>query len=539
MSAANIVDELVAATGRYDRRAAEAFSLALMQHARQADVVDESDAKRALRALRNKRHFDLLQQVADALIQAGQDAPIVQKLYAQALLDRGAITAAITFLQRMEGECRHDLIEYDEALGLLGRAYKQSYVDGHGLSLTRRRRLITKAVGYYYGVYRTNRQAFYQGINAVAVLARGEADQLALNGLPDYRELAVAILGDIGKLEQPAYWDCATAAEASVALALAAAEPAVAEQHWTDAVCWIDRYLQSEWTDAFEVGSTLRQFTEVWRLDTKGDAAHGVVEVLRSALLAREGGSVEVRVDAGQETRSVDESMLQRVLGEDRYKTLKWYRTGLDRSRAVARLGLDSSRGLGTGFLVRGQDFHPAFTDRQLLVTNAHVLSPAGAQTLHQDDAVVSFESLDGGDQSYSIAEILFSSPPDQLDVTIALLDATVEDVVLPPVAPALPVKDQPTRLYVIGHPHGGTLSFSIDDNLMLDYDERFVHYLSPTDPGSSGSPVFNRIWSLVALHHAGGTDMRKLHGQAGTYPANEGIALKTIVAAFRNARGD
>ncbi|HYI10870.1 MAG TPA: serine protease [Thermoanaerobaculia bacterium] len=538
MSSRSIVDSLVDATERYDRRAAEAHALALMQHARTADTVPEKDAKDALRSLRNKRYFDLLQQVADALIQAGQAAPSVRKLYAQALIDRGAITAATTFLQSMEKECRYHPTEYDEALALLGRAYKQSYVDGHGMSLTRRQGLLEKAVGHYYAVYRSNPRAFYQGINVVALLARASEDNVSVHGLPDSGEIAAAILTDIEKLKQPENWDYAVAAEASIALALSN-DPAHAKRHWAAAVEWIDLYLQSGNTDAFEVASTLRQFTEVWRLDTRGDAARGIVEVLRSALLTREGGRIDVQASAPQETTAVDESMLQRVLGADRYQTLNWYRTGLDRSRAVARLGLDQTKGLGTGFLVHGEAFHASQAGRQLLITNAHVLSPNGAQTLHQDDAIVSFESLDGGQQAYTIAEILYSSPPDQLDATVALLDRPVDGVSLPPVAPALPTKASPTRLYVIGHPHGGTLSFSIDDNLLLDYDERFVHYRSPTDPGSSGSPVFNRIWSLVALHHAGGMDMRKLNNEPGTYPANEGIALKTIIQAFRESRGN
>ncbi len=35
----------------------------------------------------------------------------------------------------------------------------------------------------------------------------------------------------------------------------------------------------------------------------------------------------------------------------------------------------------------------------------------------------------------------------------------------------------------------------------MLD---NFVHYRTDTSPGSSGSPVFNDQWEIVALHHSG-----------------------------------
>jgi V8-like Glu-specific endopeptidase len=56
------------------------------------------------------------------------------------------------------------------------------------------------------------------------------------------------------------------------------------------------------------------------------------------------------------------------------------------------------------------------------------------------------------------------------------------------------------------------------------------VHYRTPTEPGNSGSPVFDDLWRLVAFHHAGKSDMRKLNGKPGTYEANEGINILAIV---------
>ena len=79
-----------------------------------------------------------------------------------------------------------------------------------------------------------------------------------------------------------------------------------------------------------------------------------------------------------------------------------------------------------------------------------------------------------------------------------------------------------------------GDLSFSLHDNEMLDNDDRVVHYRTPTDPGSSGSPVFNNQWNLIGLHHAGSREMRKLGGKDGTYEANEGIWIVPIVKAIR-----
>jgi len=99
------------------------------------------------------------------------------------------------------------------------------------------------------------------------------------------------------------------------------------------------------------------------------------------------------------------------------------------------------------------------------------------------------------------------------------------------PVADTLPTVNSGQRLYVIGHPRGGGLMFSMQDNRLIDYgapSDFRVHYRTPTEPGSSGSPVFNGGWELVALHHAGSATMNRIHGP-GTYEANEGIWIQSI----------
>jgi V8-like Glu-specific endopeptidase len=63
------------------------------------------------------------------------------------------------------------------------------------------------------------------------------------------------------------------------------------------------------------------------------------------------------------------------------------------------------------------------------------------------------------------------------------------------------------------------------------------VHYKAPTEPGSSGSPVFDaKLWQVIALHHRGGKKgMPMLNGKAGTYAANEGIAIQSIVTMLKS----
>ena len=83
--------------------------------------------------------------------------------------------------------------------------------------------------------------------------------------------------------------------------------------------------------------------------------------------------------------------------------------------------------------------------------------------------------------------------------------------------------------MYIIGHPDGMRLQFSMKDNALIDANGPFIHYRAPTMGGCSGSPVFNEEWELIGLHHAGGFDIPTLTGE-GTHDANEGITMQAIL---------
>ncbi len=56
------------------------------------------------------------------------------------------------------------------------------------------------------------------------------------------------------------------------------------------------------------------------------------------------------------------------------------------------------------------------------------------------------------------------------------------------------------------------------------------VQYLTDTLPGSSGSPVFDTDWNLIALHHSGGWLTEPNAATKSTYYRNEGIAIDSII---------
>ncbi len=169
------------------------------------------------------------------------------------------------------------------------------------------------------------------------------------------------------------------------------------------------------------------------------------------------------------------------------------------------------------------------------MITNAHVIGPATPdrypESLRPEDATIHFQIQDW---KIPAGKVEFHSPVNDLDATLLQLPNLPSGADALPLEPTvLEVADPPQRLYIIGYPGGRDLEFSLQDNHLLAASERLIHYRTPSEGGSSGSPVFGpNGWKVVALHHAGRKDMPRLDGQPGTYEANEGIAL----AALRKA---
>jgi hypothetical protein len=508
------------------------------------EAIDANTARKILSTLRRKSYFGLMESVAEALHFTGQDDAQVRRQYAQALIDQGKLTGASYVLEgladRTEGR---DPEENAEARGLQGRLFKQLYINGAARDPLHQRYL-QQAVAKYLGVYLSAPQKFlWQGVNALALTARAAKDEVPLEHAPDSGALAREILATVEALEKPTAWDFATAAEASLALG---------EEE--DTLLWLSRYLKKKddhgaWeADAFELASTRRQLKEVWGLTIEEPPGSLLLPLLEAALLKRSGGRVDLassevrptlqKIEKTEERASAS-LQFEKILGKEGVVSLSWYKTGLDRTQSVAKVLNKLEEGFGTGFLVRGGDLVPAFGDEVLLLTNAHVMSDNAAVqgqygSLDPADAQIIFENFEAAAQKkYRVAKLLFTSPPTELDATLLRLDPPPPPCATYPVGKRLPALDGTQKVYVIGHPRGGGLSISLNDNLLLDWDDQKIHYRAPTEGGSSGSPVFNQQWDLIGLHHAGSMNLPKLKGQEGTYPANEGIWIQRIIKAL------
>jgi len=534
--AAGFNRELAAAVDTYDRTRVGELCDRLIQHLRVSDVRYSATAGRALlRQLRRKRLFGLVTRTAEALLQSGQRDPAIRCEYAHALTDQDMPTAAVEILMSLVNESIDPVIRA-EAEGMLARAYKDMCLQAAAPGTGRHRDLLAVAIATYAGPYRTDPGGCaWHGINAAALIRYAERHALDIDAGLDAGQVAGRVLADVQDRSldpeaAPGPWEAALAAESNLVLG----RP-------DEAVRWMQRYAVDGRVDAFELTSTLRQLTEVWQLDATSEPGCRLLPILRAQSLTRqEGASLNLAPqDSGSVARSDPDAAFERVLGDAGLVTHSWYRRGLIRSRAVALVRHSSGRAVGTGFLIRAGDLKDRWSDLgTVLITNSHVISPepASEDTLRPEQARIAFQvaAADGvAPPEVSVEVALWSSPPRQLDCTLVRLATSTEDIEPCPITPFRPRLDGKQRVYVIGHPEGRELSYSIDDNLLLDQDERVIHYRAPTEHGSSGSPVFNRDWEVIGLHHAGRNDMPRLHGEPGSYPANEGIWIQAIRRAI------
>lgn len=474
-------------------------------------------------ALRAQRLFGTIVALADSAAWRNVTSPRLDRILGQALIEEGRFDAARSLLRAIG-----DPVEALEARGLLGRIDKQLYVNEASVRGIGDPSLLTGAIDAYLGAYEGDRsRPVWHGVNAVALLCRAQRDGVAHARLGDARKLARAILRAVGAGYEPggtSFWNLATAAEAELAL-----------DELDRAELWLHRYAAADDVEPFALASTIRQLQEVWGLRDDEAPGRRLLPPLKRAL-ARDGHQALI---APENVQTVTTATLEKVFGDTGFVSPEKLKLGLKRCEAVGRVEELTGEGFGTGFAIPGASLKKSWGKAFVFVTNAHVLSLTDPNASPPAKARVTFHALrDGKGKPFStrFGEILATSPSDRLDFTILALKAQPKGIEPIPVADALPAPGSGQRLYAIGHPRGGSLMFSLQDNRLLDHgapgDHR-VHYRTPTEPGSSGSPIFDASWDLVALHHAGSATMRKIRGE-GTYEANEGIWIGKIRQALR-----
>ena len=498
-------------------------------------------AKRLVEELRDLRDFDTMGRLAEAVSRRDPRDPKNRRLYAQCLIETGKATVAVDVLKALVQRLPKGHPEHAEATGLLGRAFKQIFFDADDKRGEEAREALRQAIATYRKPYEETPANTWHGVNLLALLTRARDLKLRVAPGLDPREVSRRIVKRLAETPEGERdpWYLPTLAEASLG-----------QGDWDTVERHVKAYVRAKDANAFQVAGTLRQFTEIWDLEAKGERARGLVNTLRARLLELPGGGMELGPQEIRRLRDAPpppKTQLEALLGEDGPQTYRWWKTGLDRAVAVAALRRTLGNRIGTGFLVRAGDLGREPKDELLVLTNFHVVNEHGASPgIRPEEAEILFEAVDPN-RGHTVDRILTSSPPDRHDVALLRLKAPVSGFEPLPLASSLPALDDKARVYIIGHPGGRELQFSFQDNKLLDHEGPpdgqpqipgvvRLHYRAPTEGGSSGSPVFNaNLWQVVALHHKGGKEcMPMLNGKLGTYSANEGISIRSIVGMVK-----
>ncbi|MGA7733613.1 MAG: trypsin-like peptidase domain-containing protein [Chloroflexia bacterium] len=222
-------------------------------------------------------------------------------------------------------------------------------------------------------------------------------------------------------------------------------------------------------------------------------------------------------VDTWGGTRT-NEEVLEKIVGENTLRPIAFLAQGLHVARSVVYVGLRT--GSGTGFLIAPD----------LLLTNHHVLP--GPDLVSETVFRFNYEENWKG-EAQPVKE--YHAKPGGLFHSNKLLDYSVVQLDQEPgqawgwlpLRPRAVKRDE--RVNIVQHPGGQAKQISFQNNFVEYVGGNVVQYVTSTMPGSSGSPVFNDRWEVVALHHAGGnlpepTTQRR-------YFRNEGIAIDKILA--------
>lgn len=214
----------------------------------------------------------------------------------------------------------------------------------------------------------------------------------------------------------------------------------------------------------------------------------------------------------------------RKIVGTEDFLAVSYLEEGVRAARAVGRVVIREGgqlAGFGTGSLVS-----PA-----LLLTNHHVLPSADVAA----GSSVEFSFEDGSD-GQPLTPVVVDLDPDRffladedLDFALVAVAATSDELSGFGFNKLFEDDGDATVgrfVTIVQHPRGEKKQIALRENRIVDVLDSFLHYEADTEPGSSGSPVFDDGWQVIALHHA--SVRAPDHGELGGF-LNEGIRVSSL----------
>ena len=223
--------------------------------------------------------------------------------------------------------------------------------------------------------------------------------------------------------------------------------------------------------------------------------------------------------------------VLEKIINTEDFVDIRYLEAGVAAARAVGRVLIrtDGGRlsGYGSGSMV----------SPRLFLTNHHVLPSSAVAAA----SAVEFNYQDGLDgQPLQPKEVAFDPETffladEERDFALVALTTAGQLVAELGFNRLIPVEGKAVVgecVTIVQHPRGEKKQVALRENRILDVVESFLHYEADTEPGSSGSPVFNDQWEVVALHHASVPARQPADERMFM---NEGIRVSRIIAFVRS----
>lgn len=238
----------------------------------------------------------------------------------------------------------------------------------------------------------------------------------------------------------------------------------------------------------------------------------------------------------------------EKIIGSDDSLDLAFFAGGLAIADAVARIDVPRFE---DGVRILAQDSGPWvmrgtawLLTPSLAITNHHVVkarlknqtAPSDADfRLQAEQATLLFDFDRPNAMGTKVRSIRLALASEALDYAVLELAQPV-DRRIPVHAPDPVVADSTSRtaVNVVQHPRGEYKRVAFRNNLVTGADDTIVRYFTDTDQGSSGSPVCDDSWRVVAIHrgsrHTGGVQFQ---GKNEAF-VNYGSQLRAIMGHIR-----
>jgi len=231
-----------------------------------------------------------------------------------------------------------------------------------------------------------------------------------------------------------------------------------------------------------------------------------------------------------------DEVNLEKILGgQSGIVKINWLAKAQKAAKAVCRV-VCADGNLGTGFL----------TKEGYVFTNNHVIASAEIARTARLEFNYEFDENDAVKSKivYNLdATDFITSDSGKLDFARVKIidrdDAPLRDWGYVDFDPeSVPTIGEIVTL--IQHPKGEDKGISVKGNEVLGQLNQYLFYSADSEPGSSGSPVFNKDWKVVAIHHAGKSASEGgmvINAQGDRKGANRGILFREIFGLLKTGK--